>query len=271
MKQKNNALQCVLKEFRRGLGLSLNYYKKSSGPVFYKVNLVKFYNDSKQLYNVSTCNNLIKQKSSGDGSGKYCTENKEHPSRHKFHKEIERALNKQIEMEFNASFAYLSMASYYGRSEVALPGCQGFFIMMHQEEHEHAIIFLNYVLMRGGHVRVPTVSPPKKSDWNDISKTFAEGVRLECQVKEKLEELVELSEKHRDHQLVDYISGEFLEEQNKSIQRLGRLLTRSKMVSNAVGEYLFDKHLYDSFVRNSKSNLMYTSHLPAETNKKVYK
>ncbi|XP_066146887.1 soma ferritin-like [Euwallacea fornicatus] len=270
-KQESNIFRYFLNEFRRGLGVNLNYDKKRSKSIFYKANLAKFYNDSKQLYNVSICDNLVKQKSSGDGSSKYCKENKEYPGRLKFHKEIERALNEQVKMEFNASFTYLSMASYYGRNEVALPGCQGFFFIMHQEEHEHAIIFLNYILMRGGHVRIPTVSPPKKSDWKDISKTFTEGVRLECQVKEKLEELVKLSEKHRDYQLVDFISGEFLEEQNRSIQCLGRLLTRSKMVNSDVGAYLFDQHLYDSFVRNSKDNLMYTLHLPAESDTKVYK
>ncbi|XP_050300015.1 soma ferritin-like [Anthonomus grandis grandis] len=259
----------ILTDFRRHLSCR-NYHKKSTGSVLYKVNLAQFYNGSKPVYNVSTYDNLVKQKS-GIGDEK-CQGCKDHPGRHKFHREIECALNDQIEMEFNASFAYLSMASYYGRSEVALPGCQGFFMMMHQEEHEHAIIFLNYVLMRGGHVCVPCIGPPDNQDWKDISKTFATACQLESQVKEKLEDLVVLSEKHKDHQLVDFISGEFLEEQNRSIQTLARLFTRSKMVANNdVGEHLFDQHVFDSFVKQSKDNLMYKIHLPTDEPKEVYK
>ncbi|KAL1509227.1 hypothetical protein ABEB36_003996 [Hypothenemus hampei] len=249
-----------------------NFFTKKFIPrrnsVLSKVDLTRFYNGSRALMKNNTYDNLVKQNFSG-GSDKKCPD---HPGRHNFHKEVETALNEQIEMEFNAMFTYLSMASYYGRSEVALPGCQGFFMMMHQEEHEHAIIFLNYILMRGGHSQIPPITTQQNHDWKDIPKTFQTAVQLECDVKEKLEELVEISEKFRDHQLIDFISGEFLEEQNRSIQTLSRLYTRSKMVNNDVGEYLFDQHLYDSFVKPEKDkNLMYTMHLPQEGNTKIYK
>lgn len=99
---------------------------------------------------------------------------------------------------------------------------------------------------------------------------------------------MELAEKHRDHQLVDFISGPFLGEQvgfraicldfaniillqNKSIQTLGRLLTRSKMTNCDIGEHLFDLHLYESFVKDHKDNFMYKSDLPEEENTRVYK
>ncbi|ERL93349.1 hypothetical protein D910_10641 [Dendroctonus ponderosae] len=220
--------------------------------------------------NVSTYDSLVKQKSSGSDRKK-CGKNEEHPGRHKFHKEVEAALNEQIEIEFKASFAYLSMACYYGKSQVALPGCQGFFMKMHEEEHEHGIVFLNYVLMRGGQVQVPCIKPPDIQDWKDISKTFLTAVRLESQVKEKLEKLVVLAEKHRDHQLVDFVSGRFLEEHNKSIQTLGRLLTRSKMTNCDIGKHLFDLHVYESFVNNHKDNFMYKSELSEEELKRIYK
>lgn len=53
-----------------------------------------------------------------------------------------------------------------------------------REEHEHGIVFLNYVLMRGGHAQVPCIGPPEVQDWKDIPKTFLTAVRLESQVKE---------------------------------------------------------------------------------------
>ncbi|KAH1019924.1 hypothetical protein HUJ04_009677 [Dendroctonus ponderosae] len=248
----------------------INYHRKNIGPVMYKINVAAFYKGVGPSCNVSTYDSLVKQKSSGSDRKK-CGKNEEHPGRHKFHKEVEAALNEQIEIEFKASFAYLSMACYYGKSQVALPGCQGFFMKMHEEEHEHGIVFLNYVLMRGGQVQVPCIGPPDIQDWKDISKTFLAAVRLESQVKEKLEELVELAEKHHDYQLVDLVSGRFLEEQNKSIQTLGRLLTRSKMTNCDIGKHLFDLHVYESFVNNHKDNFMYKSELSEEELKRIYK
>jgi len=43
------------------------------------------------------------------------------------------------------------------------------------------------------------------------------------------------------------------------------------MVNNAVGEFLFDQHLFQSFVKCKKDNLMFVSNLPEETTDKVYK
>ncbi|XP_030767224.1 uncharacterized protein LOC115890986 isoform X1 [Sitophilus oryzae] len=192
-----------------------------------------------------------------------------HTGRHKFHKDIETALNEQVIIELNASFSYLAMAAYFGRTEVALPGCQGFFMAMHEEEHEHALIFINYILMRGGHPEINNISVESKEEWKDLSKAFATAVEMESSVKEKLEELVELSEKHRDHQLVDFISSGFLHEQNESICSMARLLTRSKMATDKIGEHLFDKHLFDSFV--SKKNSMYLRDLPEEKQDHIYK
>lgn len=56
--------------------------------------------------------------------------------------------------------------------------------MFTREEHEHAIIFLNYILMRGGHVRVPMVKPPDNPEWKNVTKTFETAIQLESEVKE---------------------------------------------------------------------------------------
>lgn len=60
--------------------LSARKYGKSAGPILYKINLVRFYNGSKPMYNVSTYENLVNQKSSGN-SEKKCAEQKEHPGK----------------------------------------------------------------------------------------------------------------------------------------------------------------------------------------------
>lgn len=43
------------------------------------------------------------------------------------------------------------------------------------------------------------------------------------------------------------------------------------MAANPMGEYLFDKMLFNSFVKKSKDNLMYKKELDDESEDKVYK
>lgn len=52
---------------------------------------------------------------------------------------------------------------------------------------------------------------------------------------------------------------------------MARLLKKSEMAGDPIGEYLFDKMLYSSFVKKSKDNLMYKKALEDDSEDKVYK
>nr|CAI5857298.1 unnamed protein product [Callosobruchus analis] len=175
--------------------------------------------------------------------------------RHQFHKDVEDGLNCQAMDEFSAAFAYLSMSCYFGRSDIALPGCQGYFMDMYEEELEHAIIFTNYILLRGGQVKLCCIEVPQEHDWKSITNAFNAALDLEKSVKEKLMSLCEKAEKHRDLHLLDIISSQFMEEQNESIRQLARLVVKAQMTDSKVGEHLFDQMIFSTFVK--KSNMMY--------------
>lgn len=59
----------------------------------------------------------------------------------------------------------MEQAGYFGRVDVALPGCESFFLQMHHEEHDHAIKFFNYVKRRGGCVKLGPIVQPDSEDW----------------------------------------------------------------------------------------------------------
>ncbi|KAL3265389.1 hypothetical protein HHI36_009595 [Cryptolaemus montrouzieri] len=194
--------------------------------------------------------------------------NQDKGGRHKYHQDIEIAVNQQILTEFNASYSYLSMSAFFGRTDVALPGCQGFFYDMYMEEIEHAIVFMNYQLMRGGHVILYTIEAPEK-DWCNIERAFEVGLQTEKNVKDKITCLLLEAEKHCDHQLVDFLTSQYLKEQNECIQKMGRLLTRAKkMIKDPNGEFLFDRQLFSNYVKDK--NLMFSTHLP-DVEDKTYK
>lgn len=73
-------------------------------------------------------------------------------ARQNYHEDCEAAINKQINMELYASYVYLSMAGYFDRDDVALPGFKKFFKKSSDEEREHAQKFIKYQNMRGGRV-----------------------------------------------------------------------------------------------------------------------
>lgn len=129
-------------------------------------------------------NNVNKNALRWTHSSKSQTNNSSSKFKNDLAKECEKLLNQQISVELEAAFSYFSMACYFGRSELALPGCQGYFMNMYQEEHEHALMFSNYILRRCGCVILNNISLPKDNDWKCIANALQKSLELEQNVKE---------------------------------------------------------------------------------------
>ncbi|XP_018307680.1 soma ferritin-like isoform X2 [Mycetomoellerius zeteki] len=158
-----------------------------------------------------------------------------------FHEETEAAMNEQINVEL--------MAAYFGRVDVALPGCESFFIQMHHEEHEHALRFFNYIKMRGGKVHLCAISPPNDQDWKCPLHVFKTALQLEIEVSKKLVAVNAIAEKHGDLNASDFIITGFMEDQMKSVNEFGRLTTvLSGVGDQALARFLFDKDLLENYV-----------------------
>lgn len=106
-------------------------------------------------------------------------------SKHRYHKDLEKGINEQIVGELNAGYTYLSMAAYFGRTDIALPGCHAFFMKMYEEEQEHAFKLIDYQNMRGGHVELCSVAvQADNQDWKGVCNAFSVSLGLEKSVKE---------------------------------------------------------------------------------------
>ncbi|CAD1468605.1 unnamed protein product, partial [Heterotrigona itama] len=183
----------------------------------------------------------------------------------KFHGETEAILNEQINTELKAFYYYLSMAAYFGRADVALPGCESFFIQMHHEEHEHAIRFLNYIKMRGGLVNLYPVQPPIDQDWKCPLHAFKTALDLEMEVAEKLVAVNTVAEKHGDLNASDFIITGFMEDQMKSVNEMGRFVAvLSGIGDQSLARFIFDKDLLQHYVQ-PKFNILRLKLRPNET------
>merc|ERR1711962_744888 len=127
-----------------------------------------------------------------------------------FHANSEALINKQINMELHASYVYMSMAAYFGRDDIALPGFAKRFRENSDEERGHAMKFINYQNMRGGRVVFQDVAKAKTDDWTSALNAVESSLELEKKVHEALLELHKEGDSHGDAQLTDFIEGEFL-------------------------------------------------------------
>merc|ERR1711890_113766 len=70
--------------------------------------------------------------------------------RQNYHEECEAMINKQINMEFYASYVYLSMGSYFNRQDQALHGFGKHFMGESEEERKHGIKLMESCRGHGG-------------------------------------------------------------------------------------------------------------------------
>merc|ERR1712061_568249 len=102
---------------------------------------------------------------SREGSSSQSSINMSSRIRQNYHEECEALINKQVNMEMDASYVYLSMASYFARDDQALHGFAKFFKENSNEERDHAIMFMDYQSSRGGRVVFQDIAKPTPSEW----------------------------------------------------------------------------------------------------------
>lgn len=138
-------------------------------------------------------------------------------------KKIEKILNEQIAIEAQASFKYLSLATWCDIK--GFSGAARFLYEHSDEERVHMMKLINYVIDRGGNVEVPQISKPK-SDFKSIKEVFQFAYEGEIKVTEGINAIVSLSFKHSDHTTHNFIQwyvNEQLEEENLYRQILDRI------------------------------------------------
>jgi ferritin heavy chain len=164
--------------------------------------------------------------------------------RQNFHAETEKAINAQINLELYASYVYQSMAFYFDRDDVALPGFSHLFEHDSEEEREHAEKFMKYLNKRGGRIILQDVKRPDRDEWGNGLNALQIALDLEKKVNQSLLDLHALATTHNDPHLTDFLEGEFLDHQVDAIKELGDRITRLKRAGpEGLGEYIYDKDL----------------------------
>ena len=147
------------------------------------------------------------------------------------------ALNAQIAREFAAAHQYTAIGAYYAAE--TFPRLSAFFYAQAEEEREHAMKMVNYLLDREADVRFTSVDAPVTS-FTDHVAPIALALDQERRVTVAISELFEVARETRDFTAEQFIHW-FLEEQVEEESAMSDLLTvaeRTRSIPMLLEEFL---------------------------------
>lgn len=122
------------------------------------------------------------------------------------------AFNQQVGNELGASNQYVNIATYF--SEENLEELAKFFFRQAEEEREHAMKFVHFLLDAGGHVKIPAIAEPKHG-FSSAAEAVQAALDWEREVTQQIYGLVDLAKEEKNYiaqNLLDWFVDEQLEE-----------------------------------------------------------
>ena len=130
------------------------------------------------------------------------------------------AFNTQIGNELGASHQYIAIATYFDRQ--TLDQLARFFYRQADEERDHAMRFVNFLVEVGAPVVIPEVPAPK-SDFASAEEAVALSLEWEETVTGQIYNLVDLAQEDRNHIAMRFLDW-FVNEQLEEVSTMGGLL-----------------------------------------------
>ncbi|MEO8285128.1 MAG: ferritin [Chloroflexota bacterium] len=131
---------------------------------------------------------------------------------------VQAALNEQIKHEFYSAYVYLSVSAYC--ETISLPGFAHWFRMQSAEERDHAMKIYDFILDRGGKVKLLALDSPA-SDFGTPLQIAQKALEHEQLVTGLIERLYELTVKEGDYaaqaMLQWFITEQVEEEKNANL------------------------------------------------------
>ncbi len=130
------------------------------------------------------------------------------------------AFNVQIGNEMGASNQYVAIASYFSGED--LEQLSQFFFRQAEEEREHAMKFVHFILDVDGEVKIPEIEAPR-CDFDTARDAVSLSLAWEREVTEQIYALVELCQGERNHIAMRFLDW-FVTEQLEEVTTIGTLL-----------------------------------------------
>lgn len=155
-------------------------------------------------------------------------------------KEIVVKLMDQINFELYSAYIYLDISNYYADSN--LNGFANWFTVQTQEERDHAMLFMKYLLNNGEKIILKDV---KASDlvYRDFREPAAAAFEHELKVTASIHEIYGLAYEQKDFRTMQFLDW-FVKEQGEEEKNTEDIIKRYDLFgSDPKGLYLLDAEL----------------------------
>lgn len=141
-------------------------------------------------------------------------------------KEMEKALNGQINKEMFSAYLYLSMASFLENNNYG--GMASFMKIQAKEEMGHAMKIYEYVNDQGGHVVLEAIEKPQ-AIFTDPEEIFKLSLKHEQFISASIRSLVDQALKENDHATKIFLDW-FVTEQVEEEKHMDEIVRKFEMI-----------------------------------------
>ncbi len=135
-------------------------------------------------------------------------------------KEMNAAMNEEIGRELEASHLYISMAAYV--DGIALKLLAKRLFKQADEEREHALKFVRYIVDAGGTVEIPAVAAPQAT-FQSVEDVIRLALDWELEITNRINDLMKLAVRQEDFIAQDFLRW-FVSEQLEEVSSMTDLL-----------------------------------------------
>lgn len=155
-------------------------------------------------------------------------------------KELVTLLNNQINMEWYSAYFYLDIYSYYMDKD--LNGFGNWFYVQTQEERDHAMLFIKYLLNNNEKVSLQDVKAPG-IPFNDFREPANTAFEHEKKVTESINHIYDVAYSLKDFRTMQFLDW-FVKEQGEEEKNTEDIVKKYDLfATDAKGLYLLDAEL----------------------------
>ncbi len=135
-------------------------------------------------------------------------------------KRLTAAINEQIGHELQASHQYYAIAAFV--DGLALKKLSKMFFKQGDEEHEHAMKFVHYVVETGGALEIPTIPAPVYA-IKSVEDAVQKSLDWEWEVTRRINGLMDIARDEKDYLAQGFLQW-FVDEQLEEVTHMENLL-----------------------------------------------
>jgi bacterioferritin B len=136
-------------------------------------------------------------------------------------RDLTKAFNSQIGHEFGASLQYVSIAAHFQQRQLTL--LAKLFFAQAEEERQHALKFVKYVLDARGELHIPATAAPTAS-FTSAEDAVAAALQWEQEVTRQITGLMDMAVKENDYLAQSFLQW-FVDEQLEEVVKMDRILS----------------------------------------------